>query len=88
MNLSDNELYEIILKEVKDLLKEKRLSYRQRKNLPDSAFVFPDTRSYPIPDEEHARNALARVGAFGTTEEKKKVIAAVKAKFPSIEVSE
>jgi hypothetical protein len=37
-----------------------RLSYRQRKQLPASSFVYPGERRYPIHDEAHARNALAR----------------------------
>jgi hypothetical protein len=40
------------------------LSTKQRKALPDSAFVFPDRApgpgSYPIGDRVHASNALAR----------------------------
>jgi len=40
---------------------------------------------YPIHDEAHARNALARVSQFGTTDEKAKVRAAVKREFPDIE---
>ena len=70
------------------LINEAELSYKQKKNLPDSVFVFPDERKYPIPDEAHARNALARVSQFGTPEEKKKVRSAVKSKFPGINISE
>lgn len=40
--------------------------------------------SYPIPDAGHARNALARVSQHGSSEEKAKVRAKVKAKFPGI----
>lgn len=36
------------------------LSTASRKNLPTSAFAIPETRSYPIHDMAHARNALAR----------------------------
>jgi hypothetical protein len=36
------------------------LSAAARKRLSPSAFVFPGTRSYPIPDLDHARNALSR----------------------------
>jgi hypothetical protein len=46
------------------------LSTKQRKALPDSAFVFPDkapgSGSYPIGDRAHAANALAR--SSGTPE--------------------
>jgi len=64
-----------------------KLTYKQRKNLPSSDFVFPKEHAYPIPDKAHARNALARVSANGTPEEKKKVRAAVKRKFPGIKQS-
>ena len=66
--------------------KEDALTYKQKRDLPDSAFVFPKERKYPIPDESHARNALARVSANGTPKEILKVKFAVKSKFPNIEV--
>ena len=43
--------------------------------------------SYPIPDESHARNALARVSQHGSSAEKATVRAKVAAKFPGIAVS-
>lgn len=51
-----------------------------------STFAIPGERKYPIPDASHARNALARVAANGTAAEKAKVRAAVKKKFPGIDV--
>ena len=60
------------------------LTAKQRDSLKDSDFVFPKTRQYPIPDEDHARNALARVSQFGTENEKAAVHAAVNRKFPKI----
>jgi len=66
-------------------IREKELSSKDRNALPDSDFVFPTDRKYPIPDLAHARNALARVAQYGSPEEKSKVRAAVKAKFPSID---
>lgn len=39
---------------------EATLTSQARKNLPESAFVFPKERRYPIHDVAHARNALAR----------------------------
>ncbi len=36
-----------------------RLSAKDRKKLPDSAFAGPD-RSYPVPDKSHAQNAKSR----------------------------
>lgn len=66
------------------------LSEEQRARLPKSDFVFPDkapgSGSYPIPDERHARNALARVEQHGSPAERRKVIAAVSRKFPDIDV--
>lgn len=61
-----------------------KLSYKKRKGLPKQSFAIPEDRSYPINDKSHARNALARVSQHGTSEEKKKVRAAVKRKFPKI----
>ncbi len=61
-----------------------KLTYKQRKNLSSSTFVEPKERKYPIPDESHGRNALARVSQFGSPSEKAKVRSAVHKKFPSI----
>ena len=44
--------------------------------------------SYPIPDESHARNALARVSQHGSEAEKRKVKSAVARKFPDIKIGE
>ena len=63
---------------------ERVLSTQARKNLSPSDFVFPEERRYPIHDLAHARNALARVSAFGTPEEKKKVRAAVYRRYPEL----
>lgn len=71
------------------------LSAKQRQDLPKNDFALPGkgegpkgagAGSYPIPDESHARNALARVAQHGTPEEKARVRAAVKRKFPGIDV--
>ena len=73
---------------------EKDLSASERRALPDSDFALPgkgegpkgkQAGSYPIPDESHARSALSMVAQHGTEEEKAKVRAAVKKKFPNIE---
>lgn len=61
-----------------------KLTSKQRKNLSSSSFVFPKERKYPIQDETHARNALARVSQNGTPSEKSAVRKAVKAKYPNI----
>ena len=62
------------------------LTAEQRKKLPDSAFALAGRR-YPIHDEEHARDALSRVSANGTPEEKRKVRAMVALKYPDIQQS-
>jgi hypothetical protein len=36
------------------------LSTKQRNALADNEFGLPDTRAYPMPDANHARNAKAR----------------------------
>lgn len=59
------------------------LTAKARKELPKGAFALPGGR-YPIPDAAHARNALARVAQNGSPEEKAKVRAAVKRRFPGI----
>lgn len=58
-----------------------KLTYKARENLGAGAFVFPGERRYPIHDQAHARNALAR--ASGKAEEST-VRRAVHAKFPGI----
>lgn len=60
-----------------------RLKAAARNKLPAKSFAGPD-RSYPINDVSHARNALARVSQFGTSELKAKVRAKVHAKYPGI----
>ncbi len=40
-----------------------KLPYRDRKNLPESAFAWPEKRKYPVHDPSHARNAMARLSA-------------------------
>ena len=60
-----------------------RLTYHERKSLPSKSFAGPH-RSYPIEDKSHARNALARVGEFGSSALKSEVRGAVHRKFPGI----
>jgi pyrroloquinoline quinone (PQQ) biosynthesis protein C len=45
---------------------------------------YLEERAYPIHDIAHARNALARVSAYGTSEEKRRVRAAVYRRYPSL----
>jgi len=60
------------------------LSYKARKNLPDSSFVFKRQRKYPIHDIRHARNALARASAYGSPKVKHAVYRAVFNKYPAL----
>ena len=57
---------------------------KNRDKLKKSSFALPDEEKYPIPDIEHARNALARVAQHGTAEEKRKVRRAVEKRYPSL----
>lgn len=70
-----------------------RLTAGERQSLPRGDFALPGkgegpkgagAGSYPIPDESHAKDALARVSQHGTPEEKARVRAAVHRKFPGI----
>jgi hypothetical protein len=60
-----------------------KLSSKKRNALPDSSFAGPG-RSYPINDASHARNALSRVAANGSPEEKAEIRRKVAKKYPSI----
>ena len=64
-----------------------QLTTRKRKSLPKGSFAIPERRAYPIHDKAHARNALARVAQHGTPSEKRRVRAAVRRRYPGIEVS-
>ena len=78
-----------------DYISERDLGYKERQGMSSSEFALPGQGSgpegkqggsYPIPDESHARNALARVSQHGSEAEKKKVRAAVAKKFPGIKI--
>jgi hypothetical protein len=69
------------------------LTAEDRRELPGRDFALPGhgngpegkgSGSYPIPDEKHGRNALARVAQHGTAAEKYEVRRKVHAKFPGI----
>jgi len=60
------------------------LTTKKRNALRTSSFAIPSTRSYPINDISHGRNALARVSQHGTPAEKRKVRAAVHKRYPSL----
>lgn len=74
-----------MVKKAKD---EGKLTYEERKDLPDSDFavILPDgTRKYPIENITHARDALARVSRFGTPSEKAEVVKKVHQRYPTID---
>jgi hypothetical protein len=60
------------------------LTGKQRSALPRTAFAIPEDRKYPIHNERHAANAISRVGAFGTPEEKARVYTAVARRYPAL----
>jgi predicted transcriptional regulator len=72
------------------------MSYKKRQNLPDSSFAIVRTvknkitgktrkiRNYPINDLAHAKNALARVAAHGSPEEKKAIRSKVCKRYPNL----
>ena len=59
------------------------LTTSQRKALPAEDFALGKGH-YPIPDLNHARNALARAAQFASPEEQATIKAKVHAKFPGI----
>lgn len=61
------------------------LDAADRKKLRDADFGEPDDRKYPIEDEAHARNALARVAQNGTEAEQREVRERVEQRYPSLE---
>lgn len=64
---------------------EAPLNARRRNALPVSAFALPGRR-YPIDTAARARAALSRVEQFGSPEEKRRVRAAVKRRYPDMNV--
>lgn len=62
-----------------------KLSRAQRMVLPKRDFAIPERRAYPIDTVERARNALARVSAFGTAHEQRRVRMAVLRRYPELE---
>ena len=63
-----------------------KLTAKERNKLPGKSFAGPD-RSYPIEDEAHARNALARASQNASPEEEAKIRAKVHKKFPAIQMA-
>jgi len=76
------------------------MSQGKRESLPTKSFAIPESKAkkigvsgeikgeakgkYPIPDERHARNALARVSQHGTPAERQAVRSKVYSKFPGL----
>jgi hypothetical protein len=60
-----------------------KLTTAKRESLPKGDFVFPKTRRYPIEDAAHARDALARSSG---KPEHAEVVAAVRRKYPEIDI--
>lgn len=64
-----------------------QLTTTKRDDLATGDFAIPETRSYPIHDENHARDALARVEQYGTPDEKSRVRSAVQKRYPQMQVT-
>lgn len=62
-----------------------KLTTKSRNALSSSQFALPKTRSFPVPDASHARNALARAASKSPAVQSA-VRAKVRAKFPTIKV--
>jgi len=60
-----------------------KLSTEARNKISTKDFAVKGRR-YPIEDRSHAKNALARVSQFGSSEEKSEVRAKVHKKYPGM----
>ena len=60
-----------------------KLTTATRQKIPDARFALPGRR-YPIEDEAHARNALARVAQDGTPAEQATVRRKVHRLYPAL----
>ena len=60
-----------------------KLTAEERKKIPAKDFALGKGH-YPIEDESHARNALARVSQFGSSSEKAEVRKTVHSKYPDM----
>jgi hypothetical protein len=65
-------------------LREAALTSKTRDALPDSAFVFPDKREYPIHDLAHGKAALSLGAQHETGARLAKIRAAVYRKYPQL----
>lgn len=62
------------------------LTTKQRKRLPKGRFGLLGQRKYPIPDESHARNALARASEFASPSERGEIERNVHRLYPGIRI--
>lgn len=67
-----------------DELEKAALTAKERDALPDSDFIFPDTREYPYHDLKHAQNALSRGAQNETGERLATIKRKVHARYPQI----
>lgn len=63
------------------------LTEAKRDDLGKKEFALPKQRKFPIHDEAHARNALARAAQFGSPSVQAKVRSAVAKKYPGVELT-
>lgn len=61
-----------------------KLAYSRRKRMRPNLFALEKQRKYPLDTIARARNALARVSAYGTSNEKYEVRREVFAKYPQL----
>ena len=62
-----------------------KLTAKARNKIPGKDFAGPD-RSYPVQDENHTRNALARASQHASSGLKAKIRAKVHKKYPGIKM--
>ena len=61
-----------------------KLTRAQRKALPDSAFIFPKQRAYPIHDQAHGDLAMTMAKTHGTPAVQKEVNRVVLKEYPAL----
>lgn len=61
-----------------------KLTSKQRRKLPKSAFALPGSRRYPIDTKARARNALARAAQNESKSTQKTIRAKVTKKYPGL----
>lgn len=67
-----------------DELEKAALTTKVRDALPDSDFIFPDTREYPYQDADHARSALSLGAQHETGSRLATIRSKVHARYPDI----